>query len=149
MPNHDKSRLGYNQTEKGSSSKTIDQETCPRSYEETIIGDKKFYKEDHMDTPRRFRFQNQRWSEKRRPQEKEGFRRVTPFIISSTLGYQTMFFGLCYSCNNFGHKFVNCRENSRNINNYESHAHNRYPRRPSEAQRRSYNIFESLSTEVE
>jgi hypothetical protein len=59
--NHDKFGLGYNQTEKGSSSKTTDQETQPRSYAETVRGDKKFYKEDHRDTPppRRFRFQNQ------------------------------------------------------------------------------------------
>jgi hypothetical protein len=54
----DKSRLGYNQTEKGSSSKTIEQETNPKSYAETIKGDKKIYKEDYRDTPppRRFRF---------------------------------------------------------------------------------------------
>jgi hypothetical protein len=32
----DKSGLGYNQTEKGSSSKTIEQETNPKSYAETI-----------------------------------------------------------------------------------------------------------------
>ena len=57
----EKSRLGYNQTEKGSSSKTKGQETNPKSYEETIKGDKKIYKEDYRDTPppRRFRFQNQ------------------------------------------------------------------------------------------
>jgi predicted RNase H-like nuclease (RuvC/YqgF family) len=54
----DKSGLGYNQTENGSSSKTTEQETNPKSYAETIKGDKKIYKEDHRDTPppRRFRF---------------------------------------------------------------------------------------------
>jgi hypothetical protein len=31
-PHHDKSRLGYNQTKKGSSSKTIEQETYPKRY---------------------------------------------------------------------------------------------------------------------
>jgi chromosome segregation ATPase len=57
----DKSGLGYNQTEKGSSSKTTEQETNPKSYAETIKGDRKIYKEDYRDTPppRRFRFQNQ------------------------------------------------------------------------------------------
>jgi hypothetical protein len=56
----DKSGLGYNQTEMGSSSKTIEQETNPKSYAETIKGDKNIYKEDYRDTPpRRFRFQNQ------------------------------------------------------------------------------------------
>jgi predicted RNase H-like nuclease (RuvC/YqgF family) len=57
----DKSGLGYNQTEKGSSSKTTEQETYPKSYAETIKGDRKIYKEDYRDTPpsRRFRFHNQ------------------------------------------------------------------------------------------
>jgi hypothetical protein len=57
----DKSRLRYNQTKRGSSSKTIEQETNPKSYAETIKGDKKIYNEYYRDThpPRRFRFQNQ------------------------------------------------------------------------------------------
>jgi hypothetical protein len=44
---------------------------------------------------------------------------------------------------------VNCRANSRNINNFEIHTQKGYPRRTSETKRRIYNIFESLSTEVE
>ena len=68
---------------------------------------------------------------------------------SSTTRYQTIFFGLCYACNNFGHKAVNCRANNRNNNYFESHTQRGYSRRPSETQRRSYNRFESLSTEVE
>jgi hypothetical protein len=44
---------------------------------------------------------------------------------------------------------VNCRANNRNINNFEIHTQKGYPTRPSETQRRSYNRFESLSTEVE
>jgi hypothetical protein len=63
--------------------------------------------------------------------------------------YQTIFLGLCYSCNNFGHKAVNCRANNKNKNNYEGYKINGYSRISHEAQRRSYNIFESLSTEVE
>jgi hypothetical protein len=57
----DKSELGYTQTEKGSSSKTTEQETNPKIYAETIKGDKNIYKEDYRDTPppRRFRFHNQ------------------------------------------------------------------------------------------
>jgi hypothetical protein len=145
----DKSGLGYNQTEKGSSSKTTEQETNPKSYAETIKGDRKMYKEDYRDTPplRRFRFQNQQQTD--RPQEEEGFIRAPSFRRSSTPRYQTIFFGLCYACNNFGHKAVNCRANNRNNNNFESHTQRGYSRRPSETQRRSYNRFESLSTEVE
>jgi rubrerythrin len=54
----DKFELGYNQTEKGSSSRTIKQETYPKSHAETIKGDRKIYKEDYKDTPppKRFRF---------------------------------------------------------------------------------------------
>jgi hypothetical protein len=54
----DKSGVGYNQTKKGSSSKTTKQETNPKSYAETIKEDRKIYKEDYKDTPppRRFRF---------------------------------------------------------------------------------------------
>jgi hypothetical protein len=57
----DKSGLGYNQIEKGSSSKTTKQERNPKSYAETIKGDRKIYKEDYRDTPppRRFGFHNQ------------------------------------------------------------------------------------------
>ena len=75
---HDKSRLGYNQTEKGSSSKTIEQETYPKNYPETIKRDRKIYKEDYRDnpSPRRFRFQNQQQTN--RPQEEEGFIREPP-----------------------------------------------------------------------
>jgi hypothetical protein len=54
----DKSGLGYNQTENGSSSKTTEKETNTKSYVETIEENRKIYKENYMDTlpPRRFRF---------------------------------------------------------------------------------------------
>jgi hypothetical protein len=150
-PNDDKYGLGYNQRENRSSSKTTDQETQPRNYAETVRGDKKFYKKDHRDTPppKIFRFQNQRQSETRRPQEEDEFRRVTNFRRSTTPKYQTIFLGLCYSCNNFGHKVVNCRANNMNRNNRESYAQNDYSRRPSETHNIYYNIFEFLSIEME
>jgi hypothetical protein len=87
----DKSRLGYNQTKKGSISKTTEQETYPKSYVKTIKGDRKIYKEYYRDTPspRRFRFQNQQQID--RPQEEEGFIREPPFIRSSTPRYQTVY----------------------------------------------------------
>jgi hypothetical protein len=145
----DKSRLGYNQTKKVSNSKKTEQETNTKIYEETIKGDKKIYKEDYRDTPppRIFRFQNQQ--ETYRLQEEERFIRAPPFRRSSTPMYQTIFFGLCYACNNFGHKVVNCRANNRNNNNFESHTQKGYSRIPSETQRRIYNMFESLRTKVE
>jgi hypothetical protein len=57
---------------------------------------------------------------------------MNPLIRSSNPRHQTIIFGLCYACNNFGHKVVNYKENSRNGKNVESHAQNGYPRRPSE-----------------
>jgi hypothetical protein len=83
----DKSGLGYNQTEKGSSYKTTEQERNPKCYAETIKGDRKIYKEDHRDTspPRRFRFQNQQQTY--RPQEEDGFIRAPSFRRSSTPMY--------------------------------------------------------------
>jgi hypothetical protein len=145
----DKSGLRYNQTEKGSSSKTTKQETNPKSYAETIKGDTKMYKEDYRDTPppRRFRFQNQQQTD--RPQEEERFIREPSFRRYSTPRYQTIFFGLCYACNKFEQKAVNCRANNMNNNKFESHTQRGYSIRPSETQRTSYNMFESLSTEVE
>jgi hypothetical protein len=102
-----------------------------------------------MDTPppRRFRFQNQQQTNG--PQEEEGFIRAPHFRRSSTPRYQTIFFGLCYACNNFGHKAVNCRGNNMKNNSFESYIQNDYSRIPSETQRRSYNRFESLSIDVE
>jgi hypothetical protein len=91
-------------------------------------------RENYRETPpsRRFRFQNQRLTETYRSQEEEGFIRAPPFRRSSTPRYQTIFFGLCYACNNFGQKVVNCRANNRNINNLEIHTQKGYPTRPSE-----------------
>jgi hypothetical protein len=68
-----KSKLGYNQIERGSRSKTTEKETNPKSYAETIKEDRKIYKEYYKDTPppRIFRFQNQQQTN--RPQEEEGF----------------------------------------------------------------------------
>jgi hypothetical protein len=56
-PHHEKYELGYNQIEKGSSSKTTQQETYPKRYEKTIKEYRKIYKENYRDTPpRRFKF---------------------------------------------------------------------------------------------
>jgi hypothetical protein len=145
----DKSGLGYNKKEKGSSSKKIEQKKNPKSYAETIKWHRKIYKEYYRDTPppRRFRFENQQQTD--RPQEEEGFIIALPFRRSPTPRYQTIFFGLCYACNNFGHKAVNCKANNKKNKNFESHTQSGYSRRPSETQRRSYNRFEYLSTKVD
>jgi hypothetical protein len=81
--------------------------------------------------------------------EEEGFIRAMPFKRSSSPEYNTIFHGLCYSCNNFWHKDVNCRENTKIRNNYEDYSRNGYSRKYHEVQIRSYNIFESLRNELE
>jgi hypothetical protein len=145
----DKTQLGYTQKEKGSISKTTDKETYPKIYVEKIKVDRRIYKQDYRDTPpmRRVKFQNQQIID--RIQEEQGLIRAPPFKRSSTPRYQTIFFCLCYVCNNFGHKDVYCRYKNRNNNNFESHTQRGYSRRPSDTQRRSYNKFESLRTKVE
>jgi hypothetical protein len=123
-----KTEIGCNQTENGPRSKTTKKETYPKVYVETIKGDRKIYKEYYRDTPppRRVKFQNQQPTD--RPQEEEGFIIAPPFIRSSNPRYQTIVFGLCYACNNFGHKDVNFRANNMNNNNFESHTQRGYSR---------------------
>jgi hypothetical protein len=65
-PHRDKFGHGYNQRENGSSSKSTEQETYPKIYAEIIKENRKTYKKDYRGTYplRRFRFQNQRPTEK-------------------------------------------------------------------------------------
>jgi len=87
MPHHDRYRLGYNQIEKGSSSKTTNQEKKPRSYIETITRSpekeehKKFHKEYHIDTPppKRFIFQNQQQPEIKNASRRRRIQKINSF----------------------------------------------------------------------
>ena len=83
---------------------------------------------------------NRQASRRRRIHKSTSFHKIFNYQVSNYI------FCLCYACNNFGHKAMNCRANSRNSNNFESYTQRYYSRRPSETQRRSYNRFESLST---
>jgi hypothetical protein len=147
-PNLDTIRQKRDQYPKQQSKKQI-QRAMQKQSKRIGIYTRNIYKEDYRDTPppRRFKFQNQQQTN--RPQEEEGFIRAPPFRRSSTPRYQTIFFGLCYACNNFGHKVVTCKANNRISNNFESYTQRDYSRIPSDTQRRSYNRFESLSIEVE
>jgi hypothetical protein len=51
--------------------------------------------------------------------QEEDYKIPTPFRISPTLRYQTIFLGLCYSCKNFEHKAIIYRAHAKNIRNYE------------------------------
>jgi hypothetical protein len=63
--------------------------------------------------------------------------------------YQTIFLGLCYSCNNFGHKASNYISYAKKRINYEGYSNNIYPINSHEAKNRNHNSFGSLSNEVE
>jgi hypothetical protein len=99
----------------------------------------------HLEDPD-FRINNQQWKElKKKITEEQHHSRRSP-----TLRYQTIFLGLCYSCNNFGHKAINCRAYAKNRSNYEGYSRmNNYLRKPHEAYNINYNSFGSLNNEVE
>ena len=44
------------------------------------------------------------------------FRIYAPTRRSPIPRYQIFFFGLCYSCNNYGHKVIDCRAYAHNRN---------------------------------
>jgi hypothetical protein len=68
--------------------------------------------------------------------QKENYKRTTPFRRS--LRYQTIFLGLCYSCNNFGHKAINFKAYEKNIDNYEGHSRINHLRK-------SHDVFNKIS----
>jgi hypothetical protein len=90
-------------------------------------------------------------------EEDHYFRRTTPTRRPPTLRYQNIFLGLCYSCNNFGHKSINCRAYAKGINtwnksSYENPKNNyeaNYPRNPREMFDRNYNSLGATNYEIE
>jgi len=75
-------------------------------------------------------------------QRQEGSWRSAPPKIFSSFMYRTIFFGACYSWNNFGHKFANY--NAKNKRTYDN-----YVIRPREDRNQNHNIFALLNNEVE
>jgi hypothetical protein len=63
--------------------------------------------------------------------------------------YQTIFLGSCYSCNNFGHKYINYKSYAKNIRNYEGHTIINHIIKPHKAYNRNYNSCVSLNHELE
>jgi hypothetical protein len=124
-PFYDNYGLGYkkNNIDEGSSSMMIGNEAEKRSYENTIKGsikkeECKPLKEDiHKQKIKKNQEEycafkgtwNQQLAMKKTQEEDHDFRRTTPTIRPPTPRYQNIFLGLCYSCNNFGHKAINCR----------------------------------------
>ena len=71
--------------------------------------------------------------------------------------YQNFFSGLCYACNNYGHKVINCKTYtrygynwSRNIyENSKYQVEGNYIRRSQLAPNKNYNKFEALDYDIE
>lgn len=71
--------------------------------------------------------------------------------------YQNFFSGLCYACNNYGHKAIECRtyiqykyDWGRNIyENSKYQVEGNYNRRTQMAPNRNYNRFEALNHDIE
>jgi hypothetical protein len=56
------------------------------------------------------------------PSKENEYRRDTTTIRTPVKGYQHIFLGYCFSCNNFGHKVLHCRAygeyNHKNVQRY-------------------------------
>ena len=84
-------------------------------------------------------------------------KRPSPYSRPPIPRYHIVFVGLCYTCNNYGHKAIDCRSYARNRNtwsknNYENSRYQvkgNYVRKPPVASDRTYNIFGVLNYEIE
>ena len=122
-PTHDKTRLGYNQKDAklGSSSKTgkddkrsyvdIVTESCKRENCESLKENiqKAEMKKEEED--------KHAWSEFPATHNND-LKRHAPLRRPLVPNYQGFFSGLCYACNNYGHKAINCRTYTRYINGW-------------------------------
>ena len=71
--------------------------------------------------------------------------------------YQSLFSGLCYACNNYGHKAIDCKTYiwygyNWGRNRYENSKHQvegNYIRRSQLAPKKNYNRFEALDYDIE
>ena len=94
---------------------------------------------------------------KSRETHKDEFRRIAQARRSHIPKYWICFFGLCYSCNNYWHKAIDCRayawnRNTWSINSYENSRYQfegNYVRKPHGALDRNYNIFGAFNYEIE
>jgi hypothetical protein len=93
---------------------------------------------------------------KKTQEEDHDFITTTPTRRPPTPMYQNIFRVLCYSCNNFGHKAINCRaimgRNTWNRSSYENtknHYEINCPRNPRKAFDINYNSVGALSYEIE
>ena len=92
IPSRDKSRLGYDKENKTECSSLTNQGINKRSYFAALKSPIK-------------REENKKYVLPSHDRDKSNVMTRRPM----TSRYQQIFFGHCYSCNNFGHKALNCR----------------------------------------
>ena len=87
----------------------------------------------------------------------DDFRRSAPARRPPIPRDQIFFFGLCYSCNNYGHKAIDCRAYAQNINTWSRNSYENsryqfegnYARKPRGAFDINCNRFGALNYEIE
>ena len=85
------------------------------------------------------------------------FRISTPTRKPHMPKCQSLFLGLCYACNNYGHKAIYCRAYAQNRNTWRKNSYENsrnqfevnYVRQPHGSFDRNYNIFGALNYEIE
>jgi hypothetical protein len=123
-PYSDKYGLGYKNVhfEEGSSSMT--KEIEQKSYAKVLKGRNHGQQESERNEykrPSTFRqqrsFNHCEGNNQREDcdQPRQEFKRTTPQRRSFTPRYQNLFLGHCFTCTNFGHKVVDCKEYGRNV----------------------------------
>jgi hypothetical protein len=115
----DKSGLGYNkvQNDKGSSSKTTEQEVEQRSYADIFIDS---VKKEECKPPKKNILEIKKTQE-------DKFRRSASQRRPYSPRYKIFFYDHCLDCANFGHKVVNCRAYAKNRSNNAGYLNNVIP----------------------
>ena len=115
--------MGYNQKddELGSSSKIG--KSDKRSYVE-IVKENYEPSKKNLQKARTSKHEKDERTEREAPvSHNYDIRKQTPSRRPPMPRYQNLFFGLCYTCNNYGHKAINCRTYIRHTYNW---GRNRY-----------------------
>ena len=125
---YDKSGLGYNQnnTTMGSSSNVTKNDK--RSYADIIWESiKKGYFEPLKEDMQKIEMKKNKeddcaWKQSSTTHN-DDFKRYALARRPPILRYTNFFFSLCYSCNNYGHKAINCRFCARNRNTWKRNSY--------------------------
>ena len=111
-PIHDKTGLGYNQKNDKRSYVEFVRESCKRENYESL-------KENIPKVEMKKQEEDQRtWRKFPTKTHNNDLIRHAPSRRPPMSRYQNFFYGLCYACNNYGHKVMDCRTYTRYINRW-------------------------------